>query len=168
MRNPRVKYREPFLLFRNNGEGFENVSGHSGPVFNKHFSARGMAAGDIDNDGDLDVLIANNGEPPVLLRNHGGNRQNWIGLELTGKQSNPGAVGAVITWQTGALKRTRLKTAGGSYLASHDPREVLGIGSAEKIDKVEIRWPSGTVDKLMNPPLNRYLKVVEGSTSAAK
>ncbi len=163
MRNPRVKYREQLLLFRNSGKGFENVSGQSGPVFNKYFSGRGMATGDLDNDGDLDVLIANNGEPPVLLRNEGGNRHNWIGLQLIAKQSNSGAVGAVINWQAGSLKRSRLKTFGGSYLASHDPREVLGIGSASKVDYVEIRWPSGKVDKITNPPINRYLKVVEGS-----
>ena len=165
MRNPRVKYREQLLLFRNIGMSFENVSGQSGPVFSRYFSARGMATGDLDNDGDLDVLITNNGEPPVLLRNHGGNRHNWIGLQLIAKQSNPGAVGAVITWQAGSLKRSRLKTAGGSYLASHDPRETLGIGSAPKVDYVEIRWPSGKVDRLSNPAINRYLKVVEGSTA---
>lgn len=163
MRNPRVKYREQLLLFRNTGKSFENVSGQSGPVFNKYFSGRGMATGDVDNDGDLDVLIVNNGEPPILLRNEGGNRHNWIGLQLIAKQSNPGAVGAVITWQAGSLKRSRLKTAGGSYLASHDPREVLGIGTAAKVEYVEIRWPSGKIDRITNPQINRYLKVVEGS-----
>jgi hypothetical protein len=166
MRNPRVKYREQLLLFRNSGKGFENVSGQSGSVFNKYFSGRGMATADFDNDGDLDVLIVNNGEPPVLLRNEGGNRNNWVGLQLIAKQSNPAAVGARISWQAGSLKRGRLKTAGGSYLASHDPREILGVGSATKIDHVEIRWPSGKVDRLTNPPLNRYLKVVEGSGGA--
>ena len=165
MRSTRVKYREPLLLFRNSGKRFENVSGQSGPVFSKYFSGRGMATGDLNNDGDLDVLITNNGEPPVLLRNNGGNRHNWIGLQLIAKQSNPEAVGAVITWQAGSLKRSRLKTAGGSYLASHDPREILGIGSAAKIDYVQIRWPSGKVDRVANPRLNRYLKVVEGSTT---
>jgi hypothetical protein len=163
MRNARVKYREQLLLFRNTGKGFENVSSQSGSAFNKYFSGRGMATGDFDNDGDLDVLIVNNGEPPVLLRNEGGNRNNWIGLQLIAKQSNPAAVGAVIGWQTGTKNRSRLKTAGGSYLASHDPREILGIGSATKIDYVEIRWPSGKIEKLMNPPINRYLKVVEGA-----
>jgi hypothetical protein len=166
MRNPRVKYREQLLLFRNNGKGFENVSDQVGAVFKKHFSGRGMATGDFDNDGDLDVLIANNGEPPALLVNEGGNRNNWLGLQLIAKQSNPAAVGAVITWQSGPLKRSRLKTSGGSYLASHDPREVLGVGAATKIDFVEIRWPSGKVDKLVNPPMNHYIKVVEGSAAS--
>jgi len=125
-----------------------------------------MATGDFDNDGDLDVLISNNGEAPLLLRNDGGNRNNWLGLQLVATRSNPAAAGAVITWQAGGMRRTRLKTAGGSYLSSHDPREVLGLGSAKKIDSVEIRWPSGKVDRLTNPPINAYVKVIEGEGMA--
>jgi hypothetical protein len=161
-RVPRVRHKEPLLLFENIGRGFKDVSASSGPVFSKMFSGRGMAIGDFDNDGDADVLTSNNGEPPLLLRNNG-NRNNWIGLQLIATKSNPAAVGATITWQAGTLKRTRLKTGGGSYLSSHDPREILGLGSATKIDFVEIRWPSGKVDKLTNLPLNTYIKVVEGS-----
>ena len=78
----------------------------------------------------------------------------------------------VVTWQAGGVKRSRLKTAGGSYLSSHDPRELLGLGTARKIDSVEIRWPSGKVDKLTNLPINRYIRVVEGegvvNSTAAK
>jgi len=162
MRVPRVKFREPLLLFQNTGKGFKNVSAQSGAVFGKEFSGRGMAVGDFDNDGDLDVLISNNGEAPLLLRNEGGNRNNWLGLQLVSTKSNPGAVGAIITWQAGGVKRSRLKTAGGSYLASHDPREILGVGSATKIDLVEIRWPSGKIDQITNPPSNVYVKAVEG------
>ncbi len=158
----KVKYREPLLMFENvNGE-FKNVSAQSGEVFKKDFPARGLAVGDIDNDGDLDVLIINNGEAPVLLRNEGGNRHNWLGLQLIARQSNAGAVGAIITWTAGGVKRSRLKTSGGSYLASHDPREILGLGKAAKIESVEIKWPSGKVDKLADLPINTYLKVVEG------
>jgi hypothetical protein len=162
MRTTRVKYKEPLLMFENTGRAFKNVSSVSGAIFSKDFSGRGMATGDFDNDGDLDVLISNNGEAPLLLRNEGGNKNNWLGLQLVANKSNPSAVGAVITWQGGAVKRTRLKTAGGSYLASHDPRELLGLGSARKIDWVEIRWPSGKVDRLTNMPINTYLRVVEG------
>ena len=161
-RIPRVKYREPMLMFENTGKVFRDVSAASGQVFSKAFSGRGMALGDFDNDGDADVLTSNNGEPPLLLSNKGGNRNNWIGLQLVATKSNPDAIGAMITWQAGALKRSRLKIGGGSYLSSHDPREILGIGSATKIDFVEIRWPSGKIDRLTNPALNKYVKVVEG------
>lgn len=161
-RIPRVRYREPLLMFENTGREFKDVSAKSGAVFSKVFSGRGMALGDFDNDGDSDVLASNNGEPPLLLRNQGGNRNNWIGLQLVATKSNPEAVGAMITWQAGGVKRSRLKIGGGSYLSSHDPREILGVGTAARIDSVEIRWPSGRIDKLTNPPLNRYVKVVEG------
>jgi hypothetical protein len=162
MRTTRVKYREPLLVFENTGRAFKNVSAQSGAVFSKDFSGRGMATGDFDNDGDLDVLVSNNGEAPVLLRNEGGNKNNWLGLKLVATKSNPAAVGAVISWQVAGSTRSRLRTAGGSYLSAHDPRELLGVGPAKKIDSVEIRWPSGKVDKLTNPPINTYLKVIEG------
>jgi hypothetical protein len=166
MRVSRVKYKEPLLMFENTGRGFKNVSAQSGPVFTRHFSGRGMAVGDYDNDGDLDVLTSNNGEAPLLLRNEGGNRNNWLGLDLVAAGSNHAAVGAIITWQADGVKRGRLKTAGGSYLASHDPREVIGIGAATKSGQIEIRWPSGKVDKLTDLPINTYLKVIEGGGGA--
>jgi hypothetical protein len=162
-RIPRVKHKEQLLLFENTGRAFKDVSASGGPVFTKTFSGRGMALGDFDNDGDADVLTSNNGEPPLLLRNQGGNRNNWIALQLIATKSNPAAIGAMITWQAGTFKRSRLKIGGGSYLSSHDPREILGLGSATKIDFVEIRWPSGKVDKLTSLPLNSYIKVVEGA-----
>jgi len=160
--NPQVKYKEPLLLFENTNGLFKDVSAQSGAVFAMDYPARGMAVGDYDNDGDLDMLVANNGAAPLLLRNEGGNRQNWVGLQLVGTKSNPAGVGAVITWQSGGVKRSRLKTAGGSYLASHDPREVLGLGQASKLDSVEIRWPSGRLEKLTNLRMNAYTRVTEG------
>ena len=163
MRNSRVKYKEPLLMFQNIGRAFKDVSRLSGAVFSKEFSGRGMSTADFDNDGDLDVLVSNNGEAPLLLRNQGGNRNNWLGLQLVATKSNSAAVGAVITWQAAGLKRSRLKTGGGSYLSSHDPREILGVGGATKVDFVEIRWPSGKVDKMTNLPLNVYVKVLEGA-----
>jgi hypothetical protein len=160
-RIPRVRHKEPLLMFANTGRGFNDVSATAGAVFGKMFSGRGMAIGDFDNDGDADVLASNNGEPPLLLRNQGGNRNNWVGLQLVATKSNSAAVGAVITWQVGTVKRSRLRTGGGSYLSSHDPREILGVGTATKVDWIEIRWPSGKISRLTNPSLNKYLKVTE-------
>jgi hypothetical protein len=161
-RAPRVKYREPMLLFENAGRAFRDVSAASGPVFARSHSARGAAVGDYDNDGDPDLLVSTNGGAPLLLRNEGGNRNNWLGLQLVSTKSNPAASGALITWRVGGAKFSRLKTAGGSYLASHDPREILGGGRGGKIDSVEIRWPNGARDTIANPPMNAYVRVVEG------
>jgi hypothetical protein len=158
----KVKYKEPLLMFENVDGKFKNVTATSGDVFKGDWPARGLSVADYDNDGDLDVLIINNGEAPILLRNDGGNRNNWLGLQLVATKSNPGAVGAIITWEAGGVKRTRWKTSGGSYLSSHDPREILGIGQAAKIDNVQINWPSGQIDKLTDLPVNKYIKATEG------
>lgn len=162
IQSSRVKYKEPLVLFENVNGKYKNVSAQSGEVFKKDFPARGLSAGDYDNDGDIDLLIVNNGEAPILLQNDGGNRNNWVGLQLQATKSNPGAVGAIITWEAGGRKWSRWKTSGGSFLASHDPREILGIGRATKIDKLEIKWPSGVVDKLTDVLPGKYIKLVEG------
>jgi len=159
-----VMYKEPLLLFHNNGRGFDNVSAAAGPAFAQSFAARGMAVGDFDNDGAVDVLVAVNNGSPVLLRNLAARGNHWLGVTLVGKKANPDAVGARIVWQAGDLKRSRLKTAGGSYLASHDPREVLGIGTRAKIDRLEIHWPqpSARVEVFTEVPIDRYARIVEG------
>jgi hypothetical protein len=160
-----VTYREPLLLFHNNGKGFQNVTASAGPVFAENFAARGMAIGDFDNDGAVDVLVAVNGGAPILLRNAAAQGNHWLGVRLIGKRANPDAIGASITWHAGDLKRTKLKVGGGSFLSAHDPREVLGIGNRTKIDKLEIRWPqpSGRVETFTDLPLDRYITIVEGS-----
>jgi hypothetical protein len=162
LQSSKVKYKEPPMLYENINGKYKNVSAQSGVIFGQDFPSRGLAAGDYDNDGDIDVLIINNGAAPILLRNEGGNQNNWLGVQLIAKQSNPGAVGAMITWASAGIKRSRLKTSGGSYLASHDPREVLGIGQANKVDSLEIKWPSGRIDKLTNLAINKYIKITEG------
>jgi len=158
-----VRYKEPLLLFHNNGDTLENVSANAGPTFQQSFAARGMAIGDFNNDGAVDVLVAVNDGPPLLLKNVAASQNHWLGVRLIGKESNPDAVGASITWQAGDLKRSRLKVGGGSYLSSHDPREVLGIGKRKKIDKLEIGWPqsSGRVDIFTDLPIDRYITIVE-------
>jgi hypothetical protein len=160
----KVTYKEPLLLFHHDGAKLTDVSAQAGPVFKRTFPSRGLAVGDFNNDGRLDVLVGNNGEPPLLLRNEAGQNHHWVGLKLRGTTCNRDAIGALVTWSFGGTKRSRLKTGGGSYLSSHDPREVLGIGPATKVDYVEIKWPqpSGKVERLTDVPIDRYLTVVEG------
>jgi enediyne biosynthesis protein E4 len=160
-----VTFKEPLLLFRNDGKSFRNVGTESGPVFSKTFAARGLALGDFNNDGGLDVLISNNDAAPILLRNNLGRQNHWLGLRLVGKKSNVDAIGARVTYQAGDLKRTRMKVGGGSFLSSHDPRLVLGIGKRTKLDWVEVKWPqpSGVVERFENLPVDRYVTIVEGS-----
>lgn len=160
-----VKYEEPLMLFHGTEKGFQNVSAQSGPVFAKPLSARGMAIGDFNNDGAVDVLVSVNDAAPVLLRNNAGKQNHWLGVKLVGKKSNPDAVGARITYQAGDLKRSRTKVGGGSFLSSHDPRLVLGTGKRTKIDWLEIKWPqpSNVVERLADLPLDRYVTIVEGT-----
>jgi enediyne biosynthesis protein E4 len=159
-----VKYREQLLLFHNTGKSFQNVSEQSGPVFLKFLSARGLATGDFNNDGAVDVLVSVNDDAPVLLKNNIGNQNHWLGLKLVGTKSNRDAVGARISYQAGDLKANRMKVGGGSYLSSHDPRIVLGIGQRARVDWIEVKWPqpSGAIQRFTDLPLNRYITITEG------
>jgi hypothetical protein len=159
-----VSYKEPLLLFHHDGAKLVNVSDQAGPVFTRMFPARGLAVGDYNNDGRIDVLVGNNGGPPVLLANNAGAGNHWLGVHLRGTGCNRDAIGATITWSANGTKRSRFKASGGSYLSSHDPREVLGLGTATKLDWLEIKWPqpSGRVERLTDLPLNRYVTIVEG------
>jgi len=159
-----VKYREPLLLFHNENGQLRHISPEAGPVFSKSFPARGLAIGDYNNDGRIDVMIGNNGGPPVLLRNNAGDGNHWLGVKLQGAKCNRDAVGAKLTWTAGGVKRSRSKNSGGSYLSAHDPREVLGIGTAAKIDSLDVQWPqpSGKTEKFTDLPVDKYITIVEG------
>jgi enediyne biosynthesis protein E4 len=132
-------------------------------VFAENFAARGMAIGDFTNSGAVDVLISVNGGAPLLLKNRvTGN--HWLGVKLVGKKSNPDAIGAKLTWTAGTLKRSQLKVGGGSYLSSHDPRVVMGLGANTRVDKLEIQWPlpSGRAEMFKDLAVDRYITIVEG------
>jgi enediyne biosynthesis protein E4 len=164
-----VMYEEPLLLFRNTGgsfqHAFENVSPKAGPIFQQKFAGRGLALGDFDNDGAVDVLVAINDGAPLLLRNLAAADNHWLGILLIGKKCNRDAVGARIAYQAGDLRRPRFRVAGGSYLASHDPRMVLGLGPRTKIDWIEVQWPqpSGLTERFTGLPLDRYVTLQEGT-----
>jgi len=159
-----VKYREPMLLFHQGQDRkLHDVSSQAGPAFQKYLAARGLAIGDYDNDGALDVLVGNNGAAPLLLKNNAAKGNNWLGIKLEGTHCNRDGIGAKIYWTAAGKKRYRLKNSGGSYLSSHDPREILGIGDSTKIDELEIHWPapSKQIDRITSLPTNRYVHVIE-------
>ena len=159
-----VTYEEPLMLFHNTGKSFQDVSGQSGPVFATNMSYRGLALGDFNNDGAVDVLISVNDGAPVLLRNNAARQNHWLGIRLVGKKSNPDAIGARVTYQSGDLRRSRMKVGGGSYLSSHDPRMVLGLGKRTAIEFLDVQWPQpgrGT-QRFSDLPIDRYITIVEG------
>jgi enediyne biosynthesis protein E4 len=164
--HPDLEYLQASLLFRGNGGVWTNVSEQAGPAFKKKIAGRGLALGGFDNNGAVDALITVNNGPPVLLRNQAAGRNHWLGLKLIGTKSNIDAVGARITYQSGDLKRSRTKVGGGSYLSSHDPRIVLGLGPRSAIDWVEIRWPKpgGSTTRFSGLPVDRYITVTEGQS----
>jgi hypothetical protein len=159
-----VTYREPLLLFHSDGKALHNVSAESGQIFARKLSARGLAIGDFDNDGAVDVLVSVNDAAPLLLRNTAAKGNHWLGIKLVGKKSNRDAIGARVTYQAGDLRRSRTKVGGGSYLSSHDPRVVLGLGKRTKIDWLEVKWPepSGAAEKLTALPIDKYIMIIEG------
>jgi hypothetical protein len=161
-----VTYNEPLLLFQNTGKSLRDVSAESGPLFAMQRSARGMAIGDFNNDGAVDVLISSNDAAPVLLKNETASKNNWLGLKLRGTKSNPDAIGARVTYQAGDLKRSFMKVGGGSFLSYHDPRMVLGIGPRAAIDWVEVQWPkpSSAVQRFTEVPIGRYISIAEGES----
>ena len=159
-----VRYKEPLLLFQHDGRRLRNVSAEAGAPFAGAYAARGLATGDFDNDGRIDALVGCNGGAPLLLRNVTTPAHHWLGLKLVGTSSNRDAVGARLRWTAGGVTRSRSKNGGGSYLSSHDPREVLGLGAATKVDALEITWPqpSGRTERFESVPIDRYITIVEG------
>jgi len=159
-----VKYKEPPLLLRNKGKGvYEDIRERAGEVFRKGYSGRGLAIGDWNNDGRMDVVFTCLSAPPVLLRNDSQQGNAWIGFELQGTKSNRDAIGSKITIDAGGVKLVRWATGGSSYLSSHDKRVLVGLGSMSDSANlaVDIRWPNGTQQRLTGLKPGRYHKVVE-------
>ena len=143
-----LTYREPLLLFHNEHGKFVSMGPGAGTAFTRNYPARGLAVGDLDNDGYPDVVVANSGAAPLILRNRGASG-HWIGLNLKGLST-----GAIITWSADGRVRSKLRTWEEVYLSASDPRELLGLGSATRAS-VEVRWPrvngrAGDVDRFEN------------------
>jgi hypothetical protein len=158
-----VRYAEPKLMFRNTGRGiFENVSDRLGADFQRPRVSRGAAIGDFDNDGDLDVLVNNNGEPAQLLRNDGGNANHWLEIFLIGTRSNRDGVGARVKLTAGDLTLYEQRKGGMSYQSAQDPRLHFGLGAHAIVDALEIIWPSEVVTKLAGIKSDQIIAVKEG------
>jgi len=162
---PNMHYREPMLLARNTSRGFVDVSAESGGVFSQPWVARGLAIGDIDNDGRLDAVVTTNEGPAYVLHNETATQNHWLILKLVGHKSNRDAIGAEVKLIT--TKGTQLATVStaGSYLSSKDKRVHFGLGSETAAQSIEIRWPSGIVQTLNNVRDDQVLQVDEPDKS---
>jgi hypothetical protein len=156
-------HRGPKIIFRNrDGAHFEDVSARSGPGATAPHSSRGVAFGDFDNDGNVDVLVMNMNEPPSLLHNEYSGGNGWIKVKLEGTRSNRAGLGATVTVTVGGRKQARAVLSQSSYYSHDDLRLHFGLGRSAKADAIEVRWPSGGVDRLFDVPGRRMVTIKEG------
>jgi len=158
-------FKNPRLVYRNMGDGkFKDVSASMGPGIGEKFSSRGAAFGDYDNDGDIDVLILNLSDPPSLLRNDGGNSQNWIKIKLIGTQCNRTAIGARVRVTTGKHTQMNEVHSGSSVMSQSDFRLHFGIGDSQFADVIEVKWPTTQkLERFTQVKANQILTIREGS-----
>jgi hypothetical protein len=159
-----ARHAQRRLLLENTGTGrFRDVSARSGPGFAAESVGRTVVSGDVDNDGDLDLLVTSNGQRVELLLNDGGNRGNALLLQLVGTTSNRSAFGARLRLTAGGRTRVRELTSGSSYLGQNDPRVHVGLGDATTVDRLEIQWPSGRTEVVPRVTVNHLVVIREGA-----
>ena len=157
-------YDQRKVLFRNQRDGrFEDVTGQAGAVFELSESGRGAAFGDIDNDGDVDVLVGNDGGRVRLLVNNVGNRNHWLGLRLVGKHSGRDMLGARVAVNRDGSTIWRRARSDGSYASANDPRVLVGLGTSAAAPTIKVRWPGGHEEEWLGVPIDRWTTLKEGS-----
>jgi hypothetical protein len=160
---PGAGYKQPGMLQLNEKKGtFCNASDQAGPALTERRVSRGLAVGDLFNDGQLDVVVEDIDGSPMILRNHGVPGRHWVSLELAGTKSNRLAIGARVKLTADGMTQTDQIRSGGSYLSQSDLRVHFGLGAATKIDSIEIRWPSGSIDVIKNLEADKFYSVLEG------
>jgi enediyne biosynthesis protein E4 len=164
--SPQVHYKEPMLLARNTGHGFVDVSAVSGSVFTQPWVGRGMAVGDLDNDGRLDAVVTTNGGAPHILHNETLTPNHWLTLRLVGHRSNRDAIGAEIKLTTSQGQQLATVSTSGGYLSSSDKRAHFGLGPDTIAKEIEIHWPSGIVQKLSAVKADQILQIDEPEKSS--
>jgi hypothetical protein len=160
---PDLRYKEPMLLARNTGKGFEDVSAQAGEIFQKTWVGRGLAVGDIDNDGRLDAVVTSNDGALYVLHNSTATQNHWLTLELIGHRSNRDAIGAEIKLTTAKGSQWATVTTAGSYLSSSDKRVHFGLGPETVVRTIDIRWPSGIRQTMKDVRVDQILKIEEPS-----
>ena len=165
---PNLHYREPMLLLRNTSKEFVDVSAASGAVFSQPWLSRGMAIGDIDNDGRLDAVVTTNDGPIHILHNETPTQNHWLLLKLVGHKSNRDGIGAEVKLITAKGPQFATVSTAGSYLSSSDKRVHFGLGSEPSAQSIEIRWPSGITQTLKNVRADQILTVEEPMSTAAQ
>ncbi len=157
-----IHFKDRRILYRNLRNGrFEDISLQAGPAIQEKHSSRGVAIGDIDNDGQLEVLVNNQGEAPSLIKQSAGPQGNWVLLQLTGSKSNRSAIGARVRLTAGGMTQYDEVRSGGGFISQSDLRLHFGLGEAKRIDKLEILWPSGVKDERTGLEVNRVLTLKE-------
>jgi enediyne biosynthesis protein E4 len=158
-----TSYREPLLLFSHGKDGrFHNVYSSAGPAFTRSIVGRGLAVGDIDNDGRPDVLVVDIEGAPLLLHNQSPSKHRWLGLEVLTGTPPRHALGALATIVRDSKRISRRVSTTGSIFSAQDPRVHFGLGDASRVDKIEITWPDGQKEEFAAPPVDRYSRIIRG------